>query len=80
MVAVGDNVVFICAMSKTPMIFTWMRGSKIIQNTSRIRINHEELAIQNVQQSDAGSYTCNIKTLHGSRKKTASLTIVKKGN
>jgi len=71
----GDSGVFCCELSKPGAPVDWRRGRVILKPGEKYEMKQEgcvtKLIINNVEESDAGKYTCKTKDSQS----TAELTV-----
>ncbi|XP_030583398.1 obscurin [Archocentrus centrarchus] len=72
----GDNGVFCCELSKPGAPVNWRKGRVILKPGAKYEMKEEgrltKLIINNVEESDAGKYTCKTKDSQS----TAELTVI----
>ena len=54
----------------------WMKGNAILSENRRVQFGDQAVMINKTMESDAGYYTCCVKTIFGSWNKTAYLTVI----
>ena len=54
----------------------WMKGSKIITENKRVKLDGHKIVINGTVDGDAGFYTCIVTTRLGIQNKTAFLTVM----
>lgn len=71
----GDSGVFVCELSKPAAPVDWRKGRVILKPGYKYEMKQEgcltKLIINNVEESDAGKYTCKTKDSQS----TADLTV-----
>lgn len=71
----GDSGVFSCELSKPGAPVDWRKGRVILKPGYKYEMKHEghitKLIINNIEDSDAGKYTCQTKDTQS----TAELTV-----
>lgn len=75
MIKEGDNGEFWCELSKPGAPVDWRKGRVILKSGDKYEMKQEgritKLLIHNVEESDAGKYTCKTKDAQS----TAELTV-----
>ena len=71
-----ELVELVCEVKpKTAATVVWMKENEEISENQRVRFGNQRLIINQATESDAGNYTCIVKTTFGTRNKTAYLTV-----
>ena len=59
----------------TAATVVWMKENEAINESQRVKFVDHALVINSTTESDAGYYTCIVKTAFGTKRKTAYLTV-----
>lgn len=72
-----DYVIFNCSASGTPKPhLSWFYNDQKILLSNRVSIFHNgSIKIEDIKDTDAGSYSCQAKNVHGKIKSTIDLEI-----
>jgi hypothetical protein len=54
----------------------WLKENETVSENQRIKFGENKLIINRTMESDAGYYTCSVRTDFGNKSKTAFLTVI----
>lgn len=80
-IALGDTVIFYCVVDGSPAPnITWQSNNGLPRSRVEFRYDNMLMAIKNVSDSDAGSYSCKTSNIIGEDKKVIDLRVVGKSD
>lgn len=67
----------ICEVKSNTTVWdtVWMKGNETITENSRVKFIEHKLFINKTMESDAGYYTCSVRTRFGIHNKTAFIKV-----
>lgn len=74
-----ESVKLVCEIiprTTTVLDTVWMKGNAILSENRGVQFGDQAVIINKTMESDAGYYTCCVKTRFGSLNKTAYLTVI----
>lgn len=62
----GDTVDMYCDATATPEpTLTWYKDGKVLEHSTRVKINNNKIQVCNLEREDGGVYTCSFKNSVG---------------